>query len=365
MSAGLPTEDASSKSVQDWGIGTYDSPLTGDRGEDDEESAPKALPDDGGPLDPFGPDRLLSYPEDASSQGKHASGQSAMDRRRGFGALPGDSDRPLQSRRPEDDTMVDVLPTASSGLPSDSDNPSARADYYDRMQTGQIETRVPDDVWADEDSGAYAVESDGNSSLPGVSKNEFTMDDFLGALGNSWSGYETEDVSGPQGFPSTDFSENVDFDRSDLRDGGRLMAFQSSGMDSDMEGHSYRRATNLELVGELASGFLKKNGKKDLTRRHVMAFLQESGHPQYLASDVIRCLKHRHKVVVADVLDQFPVTREASSGFRSEVSAIREEMIRMEIENVGRPEVSSIFRRNAADLAHVLADLEKSEGRNG
>jgi len=392
---GLPTTDTTSKAVQDFGIGTYDSSLNGEHGEDDEESTPKALPDDGGPLDPFGPDRLLSYPQDADSQGKHASyitegelreranrarsdwflahpGHTAADYNDWFqhkyctwhqssGDLPGDLDRPPRSRRPADDTKNDVLPTATSKLPTDEDNPAARSDYYDRMQTGQIDGRALSDIWPDEDSGAWATEKTGDTELPGVTKNENSMDDFLGALGNFWSGFEVEDVSGPQGFPATDFAENVDYDRSDNQDGGRLMASRLSGMRNDMN----RQATDLNLVGDLTSEFLKKNGKKGLTRRHVMAFLQDGGHPQFLASDIIRCLKHRHKVVVADVLDQFPVAKEASVSFKTAASMLRDKLIQLEVDNILIPEVASVFRRSAADLAHVVADLEKSEDRNG
>lgn len=360
MAAGLPTENALSKAVSDFGIGTYDSSSNSSHGEDDESVEPKGktLPDDGGPFDPFGPDRLLSYPEDTSSQGKHASNWTFRDFLAG---LPGDIDRPPTSRRPADDTKDNVLPTANTGLPSDSDNPAARSDYYDHLQTGQIDNRSPPAMWPDDDSGAYAQEQFGDSELPNVNKNETSMDDFLGALGNYWSGYEVEDISGPQGFPTRDFSENVDYDRSDLQDGGKLMA-----ADMNNGNPTRRHATDLALAGELTEKFLKKYGKKNITRRHVMAFLQDLGHPQYLASDVVRCLKHRHKVVIADVLDQFPISKEASStSFQATAGAIREKMIQLEIAHIRDPKVAAEFRRCAADLAHVMADLHKSEVGNG
>lgn len=394
MAAALPTDDAVTKAVQDFGIGTYDSALDGEHGEDDEESAKRALPDGGGPLDPFGPDRLLSYPEDADSQGKHASllaccvlsklsaraglvdsdvqrvlgaVDSAFSRhleegRAATGVLPGDADQPPCSPRPADDTKDDVLPTASSELPSDADNPAARSDYYDRMQTGQVDQSDLPDIWADEDTGAYASEDVGETSLPGAPHNDFSMDDFLGALGNEWSGAVVEDLSGPAGFPTENFLEEADYMKrklNDWTDDARIIAT------GECMNQTRRQATNVDLVVRLTSEFLKKNGKKDLTRRHVMAFLQDEGQPQYLVSDVIRCLKHSHKVYMADVLDQFPVSREASSSFRTAAVGLRERFIQLEIENVRSPGVASCFRRSAADLAHVIADLERSEDRNG
>jgi hypothetical protein len=363
LAAALPTDNALSKAVQDFGIGTYDSSLNSSHGEDDERVEPegKSLPDDGGPLDPFGPDRLLSYPQDDETiQGKHASRLVRAD-------LPGDILRPPTSPRPEDDTKADVLPTANSKLPSDGDNPSARSDYYDHLQTGQKHSPIVktplEDIWADEDSGAYAGEQKADSALPTVNKNEVSMDDFLGALGNFWSGYETEDVTSPQGFPTQDFSENVNYDRSDLQDGGKLLA---GNMRNDMNQEVRRTATDLELAGSLTEQFLKEYGKKDITRRHVLAFLQDLGRPQYLASDIIRCLKHRHKVVIADVMDQFPLSKEASSpDFRVAASALRDHFIQLEIAHIRDPQVASVFRHNAADLAHVIADLERLEVRNG
>jgi hypothetical protein len=286
----LPTESALDKAVQEFGIGTYDFPMTEfDHGEDSEDLPSdrylcrRALPDGGGPVDPAGPDRLLSYPET-------------------FASLPGDLDRPPGAPRSQDDTLQRVVPSTSQAkLPSDERNPSARSDYFDTTVTGQLR----DDPWADEDSGAWASESkEAVSELPGIIKNNVQMNNHLQALGNYWSGYEVEDVTGPHGFPSTDFSENADFSRSDTNDGGRLMASRGVKMN--------RTATNFELVRELTDKFLKEFGKKGLTRRCVMAYLHKQNQPQYLASDIIRCLNLEHSMVVKDVLDEFPVKTASS-----------------------------------------------------
>lgn len=374
MPASLPTESAVDKAVNEFGIGTYDSDNgNGSRGEDDEdgksETSPHgdALPGTHG-LDPFGPDRMLSYPQTFSSSqevvtadGRVLSMESyareLADRLRATAAdmLPGDVDAETTHRHPDtgrvDSRVMSVAET--SELPDDHDNPSARSDYYDHMTTG-----MDPGVWADEDSGSWSGEKKApGAALPGVMKNETSMDDFLGALGNYWSGYETEDVSGPQGFPTEDFSENVDYDRSDLQGGGRVLASGRGKMNQ-------RQATNIELVGKLAQDFLKEFGKKDLTRRHVMAFLQQTGNHGYLVSDVIRCLKLRHSVFVKDVLDEFPVVKTASDG-RSSLAAMRDKLIQLEVASVLQPEVSFQFRRCAASLSVAIADLERLEGRHG
>ena len=411
MSASLPTESAVDKAVNEFGIGNYDTDNgNGSRGEDDEdgksESTPNgdALPGTHG-TDPFGPDRLIGYPQTFSSDmliitgdGRHVTLESyakeLADRIRhslSVDMLPGDEDvDDTTHRHPNMDTIDQVLPTvAISELPDDHDNPSARSDYYDHMTTGM--KGALSDIWADEDTGAYAGEKEPGTELPGVVKNETSMDDFLGALGNAWSGYETEDLSGPQGFPTEDFAENIDYDRSDNQDGGRIMTSNLNG----------RRATNLELVGDLTTKFIKEFGKKDLTRRHVISFLQKSGHHYYLASDIIRCLKLRHSVFIKDVMDEFPLAKTASMNIYAEgkdecedcgghldsqgyctdhncpsnkytftptptaqntpIANVRRRIIALECEYTTKPEVSSVLRRCAAILTHVIVDMEKLE----
>jgi hypothetical protein len=369
MAASLPTENALGKAVNEFGIGTYDSDngIT-KRGEDDEdpksETSPHgdALPGTHG-TDPFGPDRLLSYPQTFASDRLITTSDGRVttiekytrelaDRLRdATGILPGDQETTTH-QHPNMDVKEPVTPSVAeaSELPSDEDNPSPRADYYDRMKMG-----FSGNEWPDEDSGAWASEDD-SSNLPGVTKNEVTMDNFLNSIGNFWSGHETEDVSGPQGFPSEDFSENVNYDRSDLQDGGHTLASETRIMN--------RQATNIELVTGLTQDFVKKFGKKDLTRRHVMSFLSGQNQPQFLASDIIRCLKLRHSVFVKDVLDEFPIAKTASDG-KSSLASIREKLIQLEISSILEPEVSAQFRRCAANISNAIAGLERLEARNG
>jgi hypothetical protein len=121
-----------------------------------------------------------------------------------------------------------------------------------------------------------------------------------------------------------------------------------------------RTATNFNLVRELTTGFIKECGKKDLTRRHVMAFLQKAGSHQYLASDVVRCLLLDHNVYVKDVLDEFPVRKQASSQFGTAgLASIRSALIELEVKYVRDPEVSSAYRAAAAAVTRTIAALER------
>ena len=121
-----------------------------------------------------------------------------------------------------------------------------------------------------------------------------------------------------------------------------------------------RQATNINLVTDLTSQFLKACGKKDLTKRHVLAFLQSLGHPQFLSSDIIRCLKLSHEVYVKDVLDEFPVHRQTTAS-QTSIASLRDKLIQLEIDNVLDPKVSSVYRRCAANLSRVIVDLERLE----
>lgn len=311
MPSNLPTEDARTKVVDKFDQFTYDFPEGKfEHGEDDDdrEKPRRAVPDGGG----------------------------------------GDNPMP--------ELLYDV--TASQSLPSDSGNPAARSDYYDRLQTG----RSLDDVWPDEDAGVYAQESP--SSLPGAPANDVSMDDFLGALGNAWSGYVIEDLWNPAGHPTPDLREPPEHKVISGKNTKSLVTTSDKNMSDRPMSMLRRVATNIHEVGELASSFLKEYGKKDLTRRHVMAFLQDHGHHAYLASDVIRCLKLRHKVTIADVLDQFPI-RKAGMDEKAGISSVRDRIIQLQAEKLLDPEVAYALGRCAADLAHALAGLEKLEGRNG
>lgn len=301
MSSSLPTEDAMDMAVDDFGLGPWDSDPTSSKGEDKEDLRSELLPR-GNSLPDAGGSYDPNGPERLTSYA--SSGSEAF-----------------------------------AELPSDANNPSARSDYYDRMTTGIVEY-----LWPDGDTGAFAQQEDEeqSASLPGAPKNDHVTDSALQGLGNDWSGYTIQDQTNPIGHPYTDYVTS-----------------------SDLKGNKmHRQATNHALVNDLTAAFLKEFGKKDLTRRHVMAFLQKQNQPQYLASDVIRCLKLSHSIFVKDVLDEFPIAKMATHGGVS-LAALRDKLIQLEIDNVTRPELAHQFRRCAARISLVIADLNKLEGRNG
>lgn len=351
MSSVLPTENAADKAVQEFGLGMYDSDQTGPHGEDD-NGFPSESDAEGVSLpDGFTNPSLISssrmiidangrvMSRDELVKEMAASIIDAAQRATSVLSLPGDVNRPTTHQHPATNNIgPGVMSVAESELPEDSENPSARSDYYDKMNIG-----MGGDEWADEDSGAYAA-----SDVPGVMKNEVAMDDFLSSLGNFWSGYTVDDVSGPYGHPSYDFAENVDY----IHDGGSIVA--GASMNS-------KTATNHELVGRLTSEFLKKFGKKDLTRRHIMAFLQAEGQHQYLASDVIRCLKLRHSIYVKDVLDEFPVMKTASMS----LSSIAVKLKRMEESSIPGSDTRRKLSECIAHIRNASAYLGRSGGRNG
>ncbi len=416
-----------------------------EKDEDEEEWA-------GGVHDPFQPDRELSYPDganpnlgfDINIMRRARQKRAEIDRawrylldecaREQVAAadLPGDPDGNFQHFHPKMDTLdarvmgvgqtklpegdgadgrdpgaispkVNENLGGASELPSDEDNEAARADYYERLNPVHAAI-VPSYIAPNEDSGAYTSQSEktSDSALPGVEKNDLSMDDWLQSLGNWWSGRVDGDASGRQGYPSTDFAENVDFDKSDQDGGGtvapmgdsRTLAMDQSEWNKKMDeamkipdessqkaaidslyttlredkksqpkkkASMNRNATNITLVNSLTKDFLKACGKKDLTKRHVLAFLQSLGQPQFLSSDIIRCLKLAHDIHVKDVLDEFPVARTASTVGGTTVAQVRRKLIDLEGEFVLQPEVSSILRRCAANLTRALIDMERLE----
>jgi hypothetical protein len=352
---------------------------------------------DAQPANVFNPDRSLIYPDGDD-------GRLGTLMHRGFiavGLVPGDQDANIQHFHPKTDVYdarVETVAEATtlpqeqgvdgrdpgairpkgkkvseehSELPVDGDNPAARTDYYDYMHPGHTGSSrralFTDYVAPTQDSGAYTSQKEkvSDSALPTVMKNEETMDDFLQSLGNWLSGKEIEDVSGPYGFPATDFDENINFDRSDNQDGGtqlpgadvtgdRVTMFASGGLSMNS-----RQATNINQVVALTKDFLKEAGKKGLTKRHVLAFLQSRGLPQYLSSDIIRCLKLSHNVFVKDVLDEFPVARAASTAGNTTVARVRNKLIDLECRYVLQPEVAGVLRRLAANLTRALIDMDR------
>ena len=328
MASSLPTESALDKSVETFGLGTYDHPQYGfEHGEDsNNKKSEKTLPDDGGSLDPFGPDRLLSYPQTVATT-----------------MVPGDVDRPTSHRSPPPDWVDSVVHSTSQTKLPDGDEPTARSDYYNNMSVGQLVHSI-DDYTAEHsgDTFASSVEED---SLPVPPSNYEKFDNNLQSLGNYWSGSVIQDQSVPAGFPSTEFEDP--------------QRWQKTNASSQK---MKKVAVNINLVRDLSSEFLKKHGKKDLTRRHVMAFLQKVGSHQFLVSDVIRCLKEDHGVQMNDTLDNFPVVKTASS---SRLASIRSRLIDLEIEHMTDPHASDLYRRAAADISKVIAVLEKYGVKNG
>lgn len=323
----LPTEESSSKRVKDFGVGTYDGQRDSQSDAEEDGGAKRSLPDNGGPLDPFGPDRLLSYPDTRNSSTE----------------VPGDYDRPPSGRKRRDETIDSVVPSvAGDSLPSDDNNPSSRSDYYDPMKIGSSSY---DQIWPDEDSGSYA-----SDSTPKSHHNDKMMD-TTGKIMNEWSGYTVEDQSDSTGFPTEEFKENVDYQKTnDPGHGGRVLSSRKLKMN--------RLSTELDLVGDLTSEFLKSCGKKNITRRCVTAFLQEKGlgYKQHLASDIIRCLKLRHKVTVADVLDQFPVAKQASV---LDLRVIGSKILNASCRYDYSSDTAMVLRKCAFDVASVERELEK------
>jgi hypothetical protein len=371
------------------------------QGNDEEEEAEPAS------KEVFSPDRALAYPDSAEAH-------LGTLWHNGFIAhtdLPGDPDGNFQHFHPKTE-LYDARVESSAGegksilpqeqgvdgrdpgsmgpkqkkvseqksqLPNDGDNPAARTDYYDYSHPGHSgSTRkalFSDYVAPMEDSGAYTSQGEKfpddpkkkESELPGVMKNEETMEDWLGPLGNYWSGKEIEDITSPYGFPATDFDENIEYDRSDNQDGGTIVPLGDPKMfASGRTSMTTRQATNIHQVIGLTKDFLKAAGKeKDLTKRHVLAFLQSRNLPQYLSSDIIRCLKLQHDVHVKDVLDEFPPARTASAAAGTSVARAQHALMALEFHHIREPEVASVLRRCAANLTRVLIDLERLETGNG
>jgi hypothetical protein len=347
MASSLPSESALDKTVETFGLGAYDLPQSGfEHGEDsNKKHKKKSLPDAGGPQDPFGPDRLLSYPTTpttASDEGgfnydltvsqeeKSSSGDVAES------ILPGDSGRPAPGRKDTYIKGTQPMSVAQTKLPDGGEVP--RTSYYDKMyQYGFSDDRL----WAVEDAGVYAGE--GSDSLPGSAEDNVLLDNTLGALGNYWSGYTIQDQNVPTGFPTEHFLENTDYQKTNAS-----------------EIYMKKTATDVKLVPELSSEFLKKFGRKDLVRRHVMAFLTEKGCPQYLASDIIRHVALHQNIFIKDVLDVFPV-RSASNVNVDHLASVRAKLIDLEIQNIQDPIVSYEYRHAAAEISLAIAAIQKYE----
>lgn len=367
MASALPTDSAMTKSLDVYGLGTYDGLRDGDlSGEDEENSSPPSLP---GIPDIVNYDPYIGYPQSENSQGKHASFSAIIKnnnvlsssilggKRIAISGLPNDPNIiPRGVMDPNTKTEggalspTDVTDTTSNtSLPSDTD-PSARSDYYDSMQSGSsIQFNSIEDMWAKEDSGAYVS----SESLPTLPNNDQKTDNYTSPMGNYMSGFVVEDQSVPEGFPSEDFLENSSYPKSNTSDtpGGNLLATRKHIMDR-------RVATDINLVVELTGQFLKDHGKKNITRRAVTAFLQSSGNgdKQYIASDIIRCLKHNHNIIVPDALDVFPVKR---ASFVASLNSIHSSLVDLEIYHSDDKLVSNELGKCAVSIASIMSVMNK------
>jgi len=328
MASSLPTESALDKTVETFGLGAYDLPQSGfEHGEDsNKKKSEKALPDDGGPLDPFGPDRLLSYPTNMAS---------AM--------MPGDVDRPPSQMTPPPSHLDSVVHSVSQSRLPPQDSSVARADYYDSRNTASL-VRSLDDMFSNSGDDTYTSSDD--ESLPSIPSNYSVLDNNTQSLGNYWSGKVIQDQAEPAGFPSTEFEDPARWQKTNASEKSMI-----------------KTSTDINLVKSLTTDFLKAYGKNNLTRRHIMSFLKSRNSYQYLASDIIRCLNHDHEIVVRDVLDQFPVYKKASG--KTSLASIRDVFIELEILNITKPEISSEFRYAAAEMSRTIALLEKLGVSNG
>jgi hypothetical protein len=434
VASSLPTDDALSKAVDTFGYGTYDGQRDDDlHGEDDEsrEPAGSSLPSE--PSEGFDMEFMLSYPQEQAMGPKHASIDWFFS-----SILPGDGDRPPPGPRPADKTIDDLAAPPSdvrisdTSLPSDSDNPAARSDYYDKMTMGHskagpgrlltfddIRRFVPPDmmkrdceldllrgveeadrilgaamadIWPSEDSGSYVttekkdisdqsditpeleetdepgvaykekgghyVDQDGYvESFPEPERNDSSQEDSLGALGNAWSGYTVEDMSTPSGFPTDNFTEEADYmdENPILPEVWHLQPFGFASTSGTVKMN--RQATDIKKVRELTASFLKEHGRKSIVRRSVLSFLQGEGLPQYLASDIIRCMKHDHGILVPDVMDTFPLAKDAPEDLRR-LASLHGRLLELSMTTADR-RVSSRLNQCAASVARALAKLER------
>ncbi len=402
MPSSLPTDPALTKSVDTFGNGAYDGQRDDEpHGEDDEGREPtsESLPSE--TAEGFDFEFWLSYPQEQALGPKHASLDWFI------AALPGDADRPPPGPRPADSTVGDPsaapsdVRTSDSELPDDEMNPAARADYYDRQTMGS-DRKEPGtarlltesdlmsalamgagDYWPSEDSGSYVtqeqkspelVESDepGTAyededghyvdesgdieSFPEPERNDNFMDDNLGALGNSDSGYVVEDMSNPRGFPNTDFTEQSDFiDENPILP--EVWHLQPFGYASNTGVIMNRTANSIDKVQDLTKEFLKEHGKKGIVRRSVTAFLESRGLPQYLASDVVRCMAHDHKIVVPDVLDIFPLAEDAPADVRR-LAAVHAKVVEMQMGAKTGPAAVALHRA-ASSLVSAMARMSR------
>jgi hypothetical protein len=293
MPASLPTTDCLDRVMWTFGIGTYDSAqdVATDEGENDVGYGHKSLP----PI----VDSEIEFEEDDDITAQCYTPKGVMPNL--SASLPGDYDLPPRgySNKIKDIKYNLISDAGTSEIPFDDRTSASKLPHNEYNQSSVV-------GYSDKSSQTSSKKHSADAELPGPVGNYQTLDNELGSLGNWWSGQTYEDVAQPISFPTADRPYNwVD-----------QFFSVPTGYASSRTGSMKKIATNLNLVNTLTSDFYKKYGKeKSLTKRHVMAFLQENGYHVYLSSDIIRCLQG-HNIYIADVLDQFPVkTASDSSNF--------------------------------------------------
>lgn len=263
-------DDSTDKMVDPFGIGTYDFPQVGrNKGEDSNSKHIKnALP--GTPIaDKSSAESYESYPGSTSPFSLASKEIEAV------AMLPADYDcPPVNKKNPPSHYDSVVHTTAESALPGGPDSidgPVARSSWYDKSVV------TANGMFADHTGDTFAAKK--KESLPSVPQN-VVVTDRLKTVSNPYTGGMYQDQTDYLNVPT----EGV-----------------------TVKSASIRVSTNIELVRSLAGEFIKKNGKKDQTKRNVIAFLQESGSYSFLSSDVVRCLNIEHGAAIRDTLDNFPV----------------------------------------------------------
>ncbi len=250
--------------------------------------------------------------------------------------------------------LGDIWPSEDSGsyVTSEKKDVSDQSDITPELE----ETDEPGVAY--KEKGGHYVDQDGYvESFPEPERNDSSQEDSLGALGNAWSGYTVEDLSNPSGFPTDNFTEEADYmdENPILPEVWHLQPFGFASTAGTIKMN--RQATDIEKVRELTAAFLKEHGRKSIVRRSVLSFLQGEGLPQYLASDVIRCMKHDHGILVPDVMDTFPLAKDAPEDLRR-LASLHGRLLELSITTSDR-KVASRLTRCAASVARALAKLER------
>lgn len=330
MPSSVPFESAADKSVNTFGIGTYDSPImdSGDQGESNEKFTKKSLPNNGAP-DAVGIGNEGYFNQTAISSDYSVFMDGDVD------MLPGDYDSTSAgSSKAESHYDSVVHSVADSKLPHGKEPPAVMG-YRDPS------IMVSYDKFGEHGGDVFAEES-----LPDVEHN-YAESDRLDTVSNPYSGMMVSDES----------------DSIDLNLEGNTVGGQGSMLLS-----AVRVSTNLELVRDVATDFIKKNGKKGMTKRNVISFLRSVGSYSFLSSDVIRCLNQEHGMDVKDTLDNFPLRTAAQLNIRNgrinklaiHLAAIENAFVEAEVNELKNPDLASSYRSISSALTQALSAYERS-----